>query len=86
MQDAGVAADSEWHSVDIIVANTSVNIMMALTTQKDLSDFLWGSAQHFSIPIDCSGWSRLRVDFSHEGATGANCAVEAFISIATDIE
>ena len=86
VQDAGAAADSEWHSVDLIVANTNVTIMMGLTNQKDSSDFIFSDAQNFQVEIDCAGWSRLRVDFSHEGATGANCAVEGFINIATDLE
>lgn len=86
VQDIGVEADSEWHTIDKIVSNTSIDIMMGLTAQKDSADVIWGSAQQFRVALNCAGLSRIRVDFSHEGATGANCAVKAEINVATDIE
>ncbi len=86
VQDAGTETDSEWHTVDVIVADTSVAIMMGLTAAKDSSDFIWGSAQQFQVPLDCSGLSRIRVDFSHQGGTGANCVIKAEVNVATDLE
>lgn len=86
IEDVGTLADSEWHTVDRIVANTSIDIMMGLTNQKDSLDVIWGSAQQLRVSLDCSGLSRLRVDFSHEGAAGANCHIKAEIMGATDIE
>lgn len=86
VQDAGTLADSEWHTIDKIVANTSIDIMMGLTNQKDSADVIWGSAQQFRVALNCAGLSRIRCDFSHEGATGANCHVKAEVVVATDIE
>lgn len=86
VQDTSVVADSEWHTVDKIVSNTSIDIMLGLTNQKDNADVIWGSAQQFSIPLNCAGLSRIRVDFSHEGATGANVHIKAEVHVATDIE
>ena len=86
VQDTSVEADSEWHTIDKIVANTSIDIMLGLTAQKDNADVIWGSAQQFTRSLNCAALARLRVDFSHEGATGANCAVMAEIASATDIE
>ena len=85
VQDASVETDSEWHPVDKIVTNTSVDIMEGLVTQKDSADFLWSDAQHFKATLNCAHLSRVRVDFSHEGATGANCVVKAEVKSATDI-
>ena len=84
VQDTGTLGDSEWHTVDKIVANTSIDIMMGLTNQKDSSDVIWGSAQQFTVPLP-GNLSRVRVDFSHEGAVGANCHIKAEILINTAI-
>lgn len=86
VEDAGTLADSEWHTVDTVVVNTSVNIMLGLAVAKDSSDVLWTNAEHFQVSLDCAGLSRIRVDFSHSGATGANVHIKAEVLIATDIE
>ena len=86
VQDAGTEADSEWHKVDLIVTNTSVDIFMGLTNAKDSSDFLWGSAQIFRIPLDFSGLSRVIVHYSNEGASAPNTAVLVELLQATDLE
>jgi len=84
IRDAGVLADSEWHTVDIIDAGVSVTIMMGIVKAKDTSDFLSSDAQQFEIPLDFSGTSHIRLDFSHEGAAGANVHIHAEVLITTD--
>lgn len=76
--------NSEWHRVDKIVTNTSVDIMVGIQNQKDSSDELWDLAQQntFNLP---PGYLRVRVDFSHEGTTGANVHVKAELMEITDI-
>lgn len=86
VQDAGTLADSEWHSTNKIVSNTSIDIFMGLTNAKDSSDFIWGSAQQFHVPLDFSGLSRIIVHFSHEGSTGANVHVLVEVNVTTDFE
>ncbi len=88
-KDVNVLAQSEWHTVDKIVSNTSIDIMIGLEFQKDApgtDDIIWGSAQQFTVPWSFSGISRIRVDFSHEGTTGANAHVKAEITAVTDFE
>ena len=81
---AGDELNSEWHAVDKVVANSSIDIMMGVANAKDTSDEIWGSAQQFRVTLG-SGLARVRVDFSHEGATGANCHVKAELRADTDI-
>lgn len=76
---------SEWHTIDKIVSNTSVDIMIGIKNEQTAAaSSLWSDAQQFSISLNCSTLSRVRVDFSHEGATGANCHVRAEVNIATE--
>ena len=86
VQDAGTEADSEWHLVDKIVSNTSVDIFMGLTNEKDSSDFLWGSAQKFRVPLECGGIKRVIVHYSNEGASAPDTAIEVTVTVATDLE
>lgn len=75
VQDAGTEADSEWHQVDKIVSNTSVDLTEGLVKAKDSSDFMWGNAENFPWRLDLSGVVRWRVIYKNEGATGANTAI-----------
>ncbi len=77
MQDSGTVADGEFATVEQIVANTSVDLVHGLTRAKDSADFIWGSAQKFTVPVNLDGVSQLQVVFMHEGATGANAQVKA---------
>lgn len=89
LEDVNTIAQSEWHTVDKIVSNTSIDIMIGLVNQKDApgtDDIIWGSAQQFRLPLPCDGLSRIRVDFSHEGGTGANAHIMAEVNVATDLE
>ena len=76
---------SEWHACDKIVANTSIDIMAGLVNEKDSSDVIWNLAQFFQFNVE-PGWARVRCDFSHEGAAGANVHVKAELNEITDIE
>lgn len=77
--DAGTLAASEWAKVEQIVSNTSVDITNGLTTGKDSSDTIFGSAERFSLYLDLTAIGRLRVIFMHEGTTGANMHVKALM-------
>lgn len=77
--DAGVLAASEWAKIEQIVTNTSVDITDGLTTGKDSSDTIFGSAERFSMYLDLTAIGRLRVIFMHEGAAGANMHVKALM-------
>jgi hypothetical protein len=82
IQDTGTLANSEWAKVQEVVTDTSITITDGLTTEKDSSDVLWGSAQRFTHNLDLFGAAavgRLRVIFMHEGAAGANMHVRAMM-------
>lgn len=85
VQDAGTEADSEWHLVQQIVANTSVDIFMGLTAAKDSADFLWGSAQTFKVPLN-GDIGHVVVHYSNEGASAPNTAVFVEVVVNTAIE
>lgn len=88
-RDVNVEANSGWRYIDKIVTNTSVDVLDALTTPLNGStdnDILWSDAQVTPMVIDVSTWQRIRVVYSHEGATGANSVVEATMAKASDFE
>jgi hypothetical protein len=86
VQDAGTLANSEWHRVIRVVANTSVDIAYGLANEKDSSDVLWTEADIFTAYINCEGLKRVNVLVVHEAATGSNLHVLAEGVFATDIE
>jgi len=76
VEDAGTAADSEWHQVDRLdTVGTDITLTQGLVAAKDTSDNLYTEAEHFSMLLDLSGVVRWRVNYKHEGATGANTAI-----------
>lgn len=79
IQDTGTLANSEWARCQEIVTNTSINLIDGLTNQKDSADVIWNDADVFVCQLDLTAVSRLRVVFTHEGATGANCHVKALM-------
>lgn len=88
LEDINTLANSEWHTVDVISSNVSITIMIGLVNQKDApgaDDVIWGSAQQFTMPLP-PGLLRIRVDFSHEGTTGANCHVMAEVLVDVELE
>lgn len=86
VQDAGTEADSEWHLVQRIVSNTSIDIFLGLTNQKDSSDVIWGSAQQFRCSVNCAHLKRLVCHYSNEGSSAPNTAVLVEAMVATDVE
>lgn len=79
IQDAGTLVNSEWAKVQEVVTDTSITITDGLTTEKDSSDVIWGSAERFMLYLDLTAIARLRVIFMHEGAAGANMHVKAMM-------
>lgn len=77
IQDTGTLADSEWAKCKTFVANTSINLIDGLTTQKDSSDVIWNDASKFIVALNLNGIESFRVVWQHEGATGANGHVKA---------
>lgn len=58
-------------------ASTTATVRDGITNAKDSSDDLYNDATIASFLLDVTALSRVRVDFIHEGATGANCDVLA---------
>lgn len=84
VQDTTTEADSEWHQVDKVVTNTSIDIVEGLVTQKDSADVIWGSAQTFKFPFGSLG--HINVYYSNEGASAPNTAVLVEVLVDTDLE
>lgn len=85
IQDTTTEADSEWHQVDKVVSNTSIDIVEGLVAAKDNADVIWGSAQAFRVSIPGNvGW--VNVYYSNEGASAPNTAVQVDALVNTDVE
>lgn len=65
---------SEWAYLRKAVT-TTVTVLNGIANAKDSSDDIYNDASRFYWCEDVSGYARIRVDFIHEGATGANCDV-----------
>lgn len=85
VRDTTTEADSEWHVVDKVVTNTSIDLFEGLVTQKDSSDIIWGSAQTFRVPIP-GNVGHVKVYYSNEGASAPNTAVQVDVLVNTDFE
>lgn len=85
VRDTGTEADSEWHTVDRIVTNTSIDIFAGLVNAKDSSDIIWGSAQTFRLPV-AGNIGHINVYYSNEGSSAPNTAVLVEALVNTDIE
>lgn len=77
IQDTGTLADSEWAKCKTFVANTNIQLIDGLTTQKDNADVIWNDASKFVVALDLNGIESFRVVWTHEGAVGANGHVKA---------
>lgn len=75
--DAGTVGDSLWRQLQEISTDASVTIYDGLTTAKDSSDTIWGSAQRFVYFLDLFAVQRVRLVYQHEGGTGANVHIMA---------
>ena len=87
IQDASVVADGEWHQIDVIVSNTSINLVSGLVTGKDTADNIFSDAETFTMQLDLSGVARWRVIYKNEGSGPAmNTAIWVRYIEVTDIE
>ncbi len=86
IQDASVPADGEWHQIDVIVSNTSINLVSGLVTGKDTADNIFSHAETFTMTLDLSGVARWRVIYKNEGSGPAmNTAIWVRYIEVTDI-
>lgn len=58
-------------------SGTTVTVLDGITNAKDSSDDIYNDASVVQFALNVETWSRIRVAFVHEGATGANCDVLA---------
>jgi hypothetical protein len=86
VHDVNTAANSEWHQVDKIVSNTSIDIIGGLVVAKDTSDNVYSDAENFSMLLDLSGAVRWRVNYKSEGSSAMNTAIWVRYIEVTDIE
>lgn len=75
-------ANSEWAFTQEISADASITLIDGLEgEQTAAASSFWNLSEHFVDSISCLGLRRLRVVFTHEGATAANAHVRASIMI-----
>ena len=84
--DSTAANNGEWHQIDRIVTDTSVDLVDDLDFQKEIGDLIFSDAEHFPMQLDLSGVAKWRVIYKAEGGTGANVAIRARYIEVTDIE
>lgn len=75
IDDADAVGDSEWHQIEYITTDTSVELFDGLVNGKDSDDYIYSDAEHFSMYLDLAGIADYRVCYRHNGATGANTAI-----------
>ncbi len=75
IQDVGTATNSEWHKCDLIVTNTSIDLVSGLVVQKDTSDNIFSDAESWAFPFRLPAITDYRAIYKHEGTTGANTAI-----------
>lgn len=73
--DATGDTDDEWHQLDAIVADTSLELTEGLVAAKASGDDAYSDAQHFAMYLDLAGVAQYRVIYKHEGGTGMNTAI-----------
>lgn len=74
----GTLANSEWAFIQSIVTNTSVTVIDGITNAQTGSN-MHNNADIFVAQLDLTAVSRLRVNFIHQGATGADVDVKALM-------
>lgn len=70
-------ASSEWGLCQEIVTNTSIDLVDGLTNEQTSSSVIWNDVDIWAVQLDLTAVTRIRVNFQHEGATGANCHIKA---------
>ena len=85
IKDTTTLADSEWGQIQEIATDASITLVDGLTTGKDSADFIWGNAERTVVQLDVMALGRVRVIFTHEGASGADVHVKALMITADTI-
>lgn len=67
--------DDEWHQLDKIVTDTTLDIIDGLRAAKASGDDAFSDAQHWEYLLDLAGVAEYRVFYKHEGGTGMNSAI-----------
>ncbi len=86
IDDVGTAANSEWHQVQQIVTDTTIDLTAGLVTEKDTSDNIYSEAETFTMRLDLSGVARWRVIYLNEGGTSVDSAIWVRHIETSDIE
>lgn len=76
IQDDDTLAQSEWHMIQEYASNASVTIVNGLKYEKAIGDTIWTIAERTPFFLDLSAIGRIRCDFIHEEAVGANSHVK----------
>lgn len=86
VEDASDATKNEWHRVQEIVTNTSVNLLDGLAVEMNhvTPDVLWGEAVVVGAHVEVEAWKRFRLLGFHEEVTGPDIAFWATAVGATD--
>ncbi len=86
IQDTTTDTDGEWVFVTVVATNDYITILDGIANAKDNADVTWSDAEVWAVNVDVHSVNRLRVLYVHVGATGANTAIKATMSRATDYE
>jgi hypothetical protein len=84
IQDTTTLAASEFLKVQAIVTDITIELLDGLRVEKDSADIIW-AAELFKVQLDITSITRIRAVFIHEGTTGANAHVKAFMITADTI-
>lgn len=77
---------SEWHTIDRIVTDTSIELTDGLVNQKEIGDNCFSDAQTIRFHLNLAGVLEYRVLYKAEGAIGANTAIWVRAVEYTDFE
>ncbi len=70
-------ANSEWGTCQEIVTSTSIDLVDGLTNEQTSSSVIWNDADIWTVQLDLTAVTRIRVNFQCEGAVGCNCHIKA---------
>ena len=85
LEDKVTLANSEWHRLQEIVTDVSINLIDGLTNAKAIGDEAFGQAEMFIVQVDLLSAGRLRVVFQHEGAVAADSHIYGTITTTDSI-
>ena len=73
--DGDADTSDEWHLIDVIVADTSIELVDGLVAGKVAGDDFYSDAEHFDYKLDLEGVAQYRVIYKNEGGTALNSAI-----------